>query len=113
MADETTVAIDGKEMRVRTTFTLDLLFRPGGFGARDYRNPAQLRGGRGGGGRPGGSAGGFNHHPQPWDGSNGGAGGSAWAGDHPSAGGYDRFQQPMTNSNGNRPADQSWWDSTS
>ncbi|CAF1032213.1 unnamed protein product [Adineta steineri] len=105
--------------------------RPGGgFGARDYRNPAQIRSGRGGGGGGGGSrsgsgTGGYNNHQQQWDGSNGGsgganAGGNMWSSDHQAGGGgggggggYDRFQQQSGGGNGNRQQDQSWWDSTS
>ncbi|CAF3560722.1 unnamed protein product [Adineta steineri] len=101
--------------------------RPGGFGARDYRNPAQLRGSRGGGGgggggsgsggnnRPGSSTSGYSNHQQQWEGANGNAGGNMWSGDHQSgsAGGYDRFQPPTASGNGNRQTDQSWWDSTS
>lgn len=89
-------------------------FRPGGFGARDYRNPAQLRNNRGGGGgnRPGGSASGYNNHQQQWDASNGGGGGNMWAGDHQSTG-YDRYPQQTGAGNGNRQQDHSWWDSTS
>ena len=88
--------------------------RPGGFGARDYRNQGQLRNNRGGN-RAGASSGGFNHHQQAWDGGNGNLNTNIWAGDHqPIVGGYDRFQhQPMANSNGNRQTDQSWWDNTS
>ncbi|CAF1008863.1 unnamed protein product [Adineta steineri] len=100
--------------------------RPGGgFGARDYRNPAQIRSGRGGGGgggsRSGSGTGGYNNHQQQWDGSNGGsgganAGGNMWSGDHPAGGGggggggggYDRFQQQSGGGNGNRQQDQSW-----
>ncbi len=82
-------------------------FRPGGFGARDHRTPAQIRNSRGGGGgnRSGSSTGGYN----------GGAGGNMWGNDHQSGGGggYDRFQQPAASGNNNRQADQSWWDSTS
>lgn len=96
----------------------NLFFRPGGFGARDYRNPGQLRNNRGGGGgRPASSTSGYNNHqPQQWDVPNGSAGGNMWSGgDHQSGGaaGYDRYQQPTTGGNGNRQADQSWWDSTS
>ena len=94
----------------------DVCCRPGGFGARDYRNPAQLRNNRGGGGgnRAGGSAGGFNNHQQQWDGSNGG---NVWGGDHQSGGGgsnYERFpqQQPAGGGNGSRQQDPSWWDNT-
>ncbi|CAF1166690.1 unnamed protein product [Adineta ricciae] len=90
--------------------------RPGGFGARDYRTPAQIRGGRAGGNnRAGSSTGGYNNHQQQWDGSNGGAGGNVWSGDHQAgnAGGYDRYQQQTASGNGNRQADQSWWDNTS
>ena len=74
--------------------------RPGGFGARDYRNPAQLRSSRGGGNRGGSSSGGFGNHQQQWDGSN--------------SGGYDRFQQQSTGSGGagSRQQDPSWWDNT-
>jgi len=100
-------------------YPLKIFSRPGGFGARDYRNPAQLRNNRGGGGgsRAGSSTSGYNNHQQQqWDASNGGAGGNMWSGgDHQSggAGGYDRFPQQATGGSGNRQADQSWWDSTS
>ncbi|CAF3354772.1 unnamed protein product [Rotaria sp. Silwood1] len=91
--------------------------RAGGFGARDYRNPAQLRNNRGGSShnRAGSSTSGYSNHQQQWDGSNSGAGGNMWAGDHQSGGaaGYDRFQQQATGGSGNRQADHSWWDSTS
>ncbi|CAF4187060.1 unnamed protein product, partial [Rotaria magnacalcarata] len=94
--------------------------RAGGFGARDYRNPTQLRGNRGGGGgggggnRAGSSTGGYNNHQQQWDGSNSGASGNMWSGDHSTGGGYDRFQQQTGGGNANsRQPDQSWWDSTS
>ena len=90
-------------------------FRPGGFGARDYRNPTQLRNNRGGGGNRTGSAASSysNHQPQQqWDGSNGGAGGNMWAGDHQAGGGFDRYSQQTGAGNGNRQQDHSWWDST-
>jgi len=92
--------------------------RPGGFGARDHRNPAQLRnsrGGSGGGNRAGSSTGGYSNYQQQWDGSNGGAGGNMRGGDRQSgsATGYDRYPQQPTGGNGNRQADQSWWDNTS
>ncbi|CAF2899435.1 unnamed protein product [Rotaria sp. Silwood2] len=90
--------------------------RAGGFGARDYRNPAQLRNNRGGSNnRSGSSTSGYSNHQQQWDGSNSGAGGNMWTGDHQSGGaaGYDRFQQQTTGGNGNRQADHSWWDTYS
>ncbi|CAF0744287.1 unnamed protein product [Rotaria sordida] len=89
--------------------------RPGGFGARDYRNPAQSRNNRGGGGsRPGSATGGYNSHQQQWDGSNSGAGGNIWSGDQQTGSTYDRFQQQSAGGNGNnRQQDPSWWDSTS
>ncbi|UJR23740.1 hypothetical protein I4U23_026717 [Adineta vaga] len=93
--------------------------RPGGFGARDYRNPAQLRNNRGGGGnnngnRAGSAAGAYMNHQQQWDGSNNGAGGNMWSGDHQGGGGggYDRYQQQTGGGNSNRQQDQSWWDNT-
>ena len=87
-----------------------IFFRPGGFGARDYRNPTQLRGGRGGGNRSAGTGNSFNNNHQPWDSSNGGG---LWSNDHQS-GGYDRFSQSQSaGGNGNRGQDTSWWDSTS
>jgi hypothetical protein len=87
--------------------------RPGGFGARDYRNPAQLRNSRGAN-RTGNSVSGFSNHQQTWDASNAGISGNMWNGEQQSTAGYDRFQQPhqMANGNGNRPVDQSWWDNT-
>ena len=87
-----------------------LLYRSGGFGARDYRNLGQLRNNRGGGGNRSGSC-----HQHGWDRSNGGAGGNMWNVDHHSvsAGGYDRLQQQTATGNNNRQADYSWWDSTS
>ncbi|CAF1032943.1 unnamed protein product [Adineta ricciae] len=93
--------------------------RPGGFGARDYRNPAQLRNSRGGGGgsNNSGNRGGHNanvymNHQQQWDGPNNGAGGNMWSGDHQGGGGYDRYQQQSGGGNSNRQQDQSWWDNT-
>ncbi|CAF3425393.1 unnamed protein product [Rotaria sp. Silwood1] len=93
--------------------------RPGGFGARDYRNPAQLRNNRGGGGggggsRAGSSTSGYNNHQQQWDGSSSGAVGNMWSGDQQTGSGYDRFHQQSGGGNANsRQQDQSWWDSTS
>lgn len=96
--------------------------RRGNFGARDYRNPAQLRGGRGGGNNNGNgthrgshSASGYNNRQQQWDGANGSTGGHMWGNDRQSGGtgGYDRYQSQNTGGNGNRQADPSWWDNTS
>ncbi len=94
-----------------------IFLRPGGFGARDYRTPAQIRNNRGGGGggRAGSATGGYNNYQQPWDGSNNGAGGNMRGSDRQSntTGGYERYQQQATGNSGNRQADHSWWDSTS
>lgn len=104
---------------INLNFIHNMFSRAGGFGARDHRNPAQLRSARSStNNRSGTSTGGYNHHQQqqqPWDGSNHGAGGNMWGGDHQAGGaaGYDRFQQQNAGGNGNRQVDHSWWDSTS
>ena len=115
-----TVVTDGKSIfslicRRLLFFSAIVFSRPGGFGARDYRNPAQIRGNRGGGGgggRGGNASGGYNNYQQQWDASNGGSGGNMRGGDR-QAGGYDRYQQQAAGGNNNRQVDQSWWDSTS
>lgn len=81
--------------------------RPGGFGARDYRNPAQLRNNRGG---TGGNRSAHNHGQ--WDSSNGGA---MWSNDHQGTNSnYDRHSHGSAGvgPNGNRVQDQNWWDNT-
>jgi len=126
---ETTVAVvvDGRNhffSQNNITKLRLFVYSRGNFGARDYRNPAQLRGGRGGAGsnngngthRGGHSAGGYNNRQQQqWDGANGSTGGHTWNNDRQSggAGGYDRYQQQNAAGNGNRQADPSWWDNTS
>lgn len=92
--------------------------RQGNFGARDYRNQAQIRNTRGGsngnGSRSNSSAINYpNNHQSQWDGSNNG---STWSNDQQGNNpGYDRYQnQPSAGGNSNnRQSDHSWWDSTS
>jgi len=97
--------------------------RPGGFGARDYRNPAQIRGNRGG---SGGNRSAHNHGQ--WDSSNGGGnvgggngggggrGGQMWSNDHQgNTSNYDRYSHPSAGGvgpTGNHAQDQNWWDNT-
>lgn len=86
--------------------------RPGNFGARDYRNPTQIRNNRGGSNGNGARSNNYtNNHQSQWDAP---TNGTSWSNDQQSNNsGYDRYQQQSASGNGNRQQDQSWWDSTS